>query len=89
MSPRPSVKLGDWINVDGVEAVVSNILPPDDPSGDCEVVFDPSKPTNLYARWTGEKWEFVKSGDYGGYAAKYSRLSQYVSILRMGRHFKR
>jgi len=88
MSPRPNVKPGEWINVGGVDAVVSTILPPGDPSGDCEVVFDPSKPTNLYARWTDGKWEFVKSGDYGGYAARYGRLSQYVSILKMGRRFR-
>jgi hypothetical protein len=82
MAPRPQVNLGDWIRIGSTSAVVSMIRESGDPFGDCEVVFNPSKPTNCDVRWTGEKWEFVESGDYGGYADKYDRLRPYVSILK-------
>ena len=51
--------------------------------GDCEVVFNPSKPTNLNVVWDGDEWRFVESS--GGYADGYSRLTSYVSILKRGR----
>lgn len=56
-----------------------------DSSGDCEVVFDPVKPTNRDIRWREGSWHFVETGDYGGYAENYPRLRQYVQILKSGR----
>jgi hypothetical protein len=85
MADRPSIKLGDWIRVESVDCVVAYLRPPNDAFGDCEVVFNPSKPTNLDVKWTGDSWEFAKGGDYGGYAEKYGRLQPYVAILKSRR----
>jgi hypothetical protein len=85
MAKRPEIKLGDWIKVDNLDAVVSRILPPGDPTGDCEVVFHPVKATVLHVRWTGKAWEIANRGDYGLSAEKHARLTEYVSILKTGR----
>lgn len=85
MAERPTINPGDWITVGGVSCVVANVFALGAPLGDCEVVFNSSKPTNRNASWDGEKWEFAESGDYGGYADKYSRLSTYVQQLKAGR----
>ena len=84
MSERPSIKPGDSIYIGGnnLAAIVAVVRAAGDRHGDCEVVFSPDKPTNRDVRWTGESWEFVPSGDYGGYASKYSRLATYVSLLQ-------
>jgi hypothetical protein len=88
MAPRPAVKPGDRITIGAISAVVATVREPDDAfGGDCEVVFNPSKPTNLDVRWTGEEWQLVESGDYGGYADKYDRLRNYVAILKEGRRW--
>jgi hypothetical protein len=79
------VKLGTWISVEGIDCVVSRLRSRNACAGDCEVVFNPSKPINIDVRWTGGAWEFVKAGDFGGYADKYDRLRQYVAILKGGR----
>jgi len=85
MTDRPSIKPGDWIEVEGVPCVVANLREPDPLFGDCEVVFNPSKPTNRDAKWEGGAWHFVKSGsDFGGYADK-DRLQRYVQILKSGK----
>jgi hypothetical protein len=86
MAPRPNIKPGDWIRIAATDAVISIVRPENDPFGDCEVVFDPSKPTNTDVRWSGDKWEFVKRGDYGGCAEKYDRLRHYVWQLKRGRN---
>jgi hypothetical protein len=86
MMPMPDVKPGDWIEIGLTHAVVTAIRSPQHPMGShCEVVFDASKPTNHDVRWNGNHWEFIKSGDFGGYADKYPRLRQYVSALKRGR----
>jgi hypothetical protein len=85
MAQRPEIALGDWIKVAGLDAVVSMILPPGDPAGDCEVVFHPGMPANLQVRWTGKAWKIANRGDYGGAAEKHARLTEYVSILKAGR----
>lgn len=90
MTTMPNIKPGDWIEVGFIDAVVSVIRPPDHHMGaQCEVVFDASKPTNHDVRWNGSTWEFIKSGDEGGYADKYPRLREYVAILKAGRWAKR
>jgi len=82
MSDRPKINPGEWISVGSTSCVVANIRD----NGDCEVVFNSSKPTNREAQWNGDTWEFVEPGDYGGYADKYHRLSLYVQILKRGRY---
>lgn len=84
MDSRPIISPGDWIRVANRRCVVANVRDTGNPIGDCEVVFNSSKPTNLNASWNGSEWEFVETGDFGGYAEKYSRLSKYVQILRQG-----
>ncbi len=84
MSDRPTVKPGDWITIGQTLAVVAKLRERGSFSGDCEVVFNPQKPTNHDVVWTGENWEFAKRRDFGGYADKYSRLREYVLILKRG-----
>lgn len=83
MAGQPSIKEGDWIRVGSIDCVVSRVWP-STILGDCEVVLNPSKPTNLDAKWTGEHWEFVQGGDYGGDADKHDRLRPYLRILKSG-----
>ena len=85
MSDRPTVKPRGWIRVGSTDCVVANVRGPGQSLGDCEVVFNPDKPTNRDVTWDGDQWNFVESGDYGGYAEKYPRLSEYVQILKRGR----
>ena len=68
------------------DCVVSVVHPPDYSFGDCEVVFNPSKPTNQDVKWTGDAWQFFETGVGGGYADKYDRLKLYVHKLKMGRY---
>ncbi len=86
MNTRPNIQPGDWITIGQTSCVVANVLEPGNPLGDCEVVFNPSKPANLEARWNGEGWEFVKTGEFGGYADRYPRLALYVAKLKRGRY---
>lgn len=81
MSDRPKINPGEWILVGSTHCVVANIHD----NGDCEVVFNSSKPTNCDAHWDGQAWVFIESIDYGGYAEKYSRLNPYIQILKRGR----
>lgn len=85
MAERPKIKPGDWIRVGNRDCVVANVREPGHALGDCEIVFDSSKPTNRDVVWDGNEWKFVKSGDFGGYADNYPRLSEYVRILKHGR----
>jgi hypothetical protein len=86
MADRPDIKPGDWIRVGSIAAVVSSELKKsNDPFGDCEVVYNSSKPTNRRVKWNGSAWQFVENGDYGGYADKSDRLRPYVSILKRRR----
>ena len=85
MADRPETKPGGWILVGNCHCVVANVRAPGHALGDCEVVFDRSKPTNSDVVWNGDEWRFVERGDYGGYADKYPRLRDYVHILKRGR----
>jgi len=84
MTSRPNIKPGDWIQVGNGHCVVCVVREPNHPLGDCEVVLTPSKPANRDVQWLEDKWEFVPSGDFGGYADKYPRLREYVRILKKG-----
>ena len=59
MADRPEIKPGDWIRVGNRDCVVANVRDPGDAFGDCEVVFDPSKPTNHDVVWNGDEWKFA------------------------------
>ena len=83
----PELSPGDWVRVGKLDCVVAQIYSPDNPLGHyCEVVFNPHKPTNHDVVWTGRRLELAKTGDYGGYADNYPRLSRVVSILKRGRY---
>ena len=81
MADRPAVSPMDWVVVGHIRCVVAAVRDAGDPFGDCEVVCNPSKPANRDIRWDGSAWQFVESGDYGGYAEKYERLRPYVNKL--------
>jgi len=78
------VKLGQWIRVGIKDAVVCSIYD----EANIEVVYldDRDRAINEDAVLQNDKWEFKVSGACGGYADKYSRLNEYVSILRIGYH---
>lgn len=83
VADRPSVKLGAWISVQGIDCVVSR-LRSRNVSLDCEVVFNPSEPINVDVRCTREAVEFVKAGDFGGDADKHNRLRSMSVIQKTG-----
>jgi hypothetical protein len=83
MAERPPIRPGDWIIIGRADCVVSRVYPPGDPSGDCEVVHNPAKPSNDDAFWDGEKWQFKPGAS--GYADKYERLNSFVRTLKRGR----
>lgn len=90
MGAKPDVKLGEWITVgsgSGKDAVVCHINTNPE-LGDIEVVYldDRDRAINEDVIWKEDHWEFKYSGPCGGYADKYSRLSDYVSKLRRGRY---
>lgn len=84
MSERPEIRLGQWISIGQIRAVVSKIHEQGQGFGDCEVVFDPRKPTNRDAEWLDGAWQFVDSPDFGGYAEVGDRLRRFVTILKAG-----
>jgi len=79
------VKPGDWIMVgkNGKSAVVCCVY---DDKDEVEVVYlDGGRAINEDVIWKIDHWEFKIEGPCGGYADNYSRLSDYVAILRRGR----
>jgi hypothetical protein len=89
MSDIPKIKPGDWITIGkdrGKDAVVCTVYE-DHTLADIEVVhIDGGRAINEDVVWSEDHWEFKNSGPSGGYADKYSRLKDYVDILRKGRH---
>lgn len=84
------VKPGDWIKIgENLDALVVQIYEKKN-FGDIEVVYLDyrDKAINDDVIWTGEKWEFTHTGASGGYADKYDRLKEFVSILRQGKFSK-
>ncbi|MBX8528522.1 hypothetical protein K5D32_02545 [Pseudomonas cichorii] len=51
------------------------------------VVSHPEKPTNSDVIWGGSAWQFAP-GDFGGYADRNHRLSEFVAKLKRGPHWK-
>ena len=79
MIPK-NLKLKDWIRIGTRDAVVCNI---NEDSNQIEVVYlDRNRAINENAHFINGHWEFVIKGPTGGYADKYPRLTEYVSILR-------
>jgi hypothetical protein len=85
MSNQPVINVGDWIDVEGVPCVVANTRDEGHFFGYCEVVCNPKKPSNRDVKWSNEKWVFDNPNDFGGYADKYQRLNNVVSILKRGK----
>lgn len=83
---HPDINPGDWIQVENVDCVVTTIYKRSDPSTVCEIVCNPQKPANRDVTWDDGEWRFVDSGDFGGYAEKYPRLSQFVRKLKDGKY---
>ena len=85
LKERPAVEPGDWITVcvnPGVNAVVCNVYE----NSDIEVVYlNGRRAINEDVVWLNNCRQFKKQGPSGGYADKYSRLSDYVAQLRKGR----
>jgi hypothetical protein len=92
MTEMPKVSPGEWIWIGEngeVPAVVCKVYERISVAGgNIEVVFldDRNRAINLDVKWTGNNWEFVIQGDYGGYADRYNRLQPYVRILRSGQN---
>lgn len=82
MANLPHIALFDEIYVGSRRCVVSLVREPGHDFGDCEVVFNPDKPTSHDVVWVTDHWEFPKRGDFGGYASHSDRLRPFVRKLR-------
>ncbi|MEN8608368.1 MULTISPECIES: hypothetical protein, partial [Enterobacteriaceae] len=78
---HPEIHVKDWIDVGNRECVVQRLLPPVSPVGVCIVVLNKTKPTTRIAGWKGEKWYFMPSHDFGGYADEYDRKRAARTVL--------
>ena len=80
-----NVKLRNWISVGMNDAVVCHIYKNE--PGKIEVVYldRRNRAINEDVHYKDGKWTFVYDGPNGGYADNYSRLGEFVSILRAGR----
>ena len=84
---RPPVTAGQWITIGKpghTDAVVCAVE-----VDTCEVVYldERNRALNEDVKWVDDHWEFALQGPVAGYADKYDRLRQYVSILRTGRRW--
>ncbi len=81
---KPQITPGQWLTVEGVNCVVCGVF--SDSPWDAEVVFmDNGKATNKDIKWDSGRWSFT--GEAGGYADDYQRLSEFVSKLRRGHQY--
>lgn len=80
-----NVKLKDWITVGVNNAVVYHINEKE--SNKIKVVYldGKNRAINEDVIYKDGEWTFVYDGPNGGYADNYSRLGEFVSILRAGR----
>jgi hypothetical protein len=80
-----NVKLRDWISVGMNNAVLCHIY--ENEPGKIEVVYldRRNRAINEDVHYKVGKWTFVYDGLNGGYADNYSRLGEFVAILRAGR----
>ena len=80
MGEMPGIEPRQWVSVGErgyVNAVVCGVH-----NDHIEVVYldDRNRAINEDVLWSGSYWEFKIEGPCGGYADKYSRLSDYVHI---------
>jgi hypothetical protein len=77
-----NVKLRDWISVGIHDAVVCHVY--ENEPGKIEGVYldRRNRAINEDVYFANGKWAFVDDGPYGGYADNYSRLGEFVSVLR-------
>ena len=83
------VEPGDWVKVSHRDAVVCTVF--EEPvDGDIEVVFldGRNRAINTEAVWRDDSWQFASDGPSDGYADNYTRLRNFVAILRAGNRFK-
>lgn len=87
MSEKPTVAPGDWIAFGNKKSAVICTVYEDASFGDIEVVFLDwrDRAINVDMVWKDGKWKCKTPQPDGGYADKYTRLSQFVSQLRAGR----
>ena len=80
---RPEVKPNDWISVGTRDAVVCQVF-----DSHVEVVYIDHKKQaiNEDVNWADDHWESLHSTG-GGYADKYTRLAEFVGVLRRGRYW--
>lgn len=95
---KPNVQPGDWITIGegknimgvGLGAVVCTVYNDSRIGSDIEVVYlDGSRAINEDVVWKNGYWDFKHQGPGGGYADNYSRLSEFVAILRQGRRWSK
>jgi hypothetical protein len=86
MDKKPEVSPGQWIKIGKRDAVVCNVH-----ADHIEVVYldDRNRAINEDVGWDGSQWTFKRPGPSGGYADKYPRLYEYLSILRRGTYANR
>ena len=79
-------KPGDWITVGNIDAVICTSYP-DNPDR-LEIVYldERDRAINDNILFSNDKWDFEIQGASGGYADRYDRLSEFVSVLRRGRY---
>ena len=78
---HPKIELKGWINVEGSDCLITQIYGGYSLSGACEVVTNPSHPTNRDVGWDGEKWFFSPDPPLVN-AAQTPRLQEYVATLK-------
>lgn len=90
---KPTVKPREWISIGKeyprVDTVVCAVYEKNSPLAcDLEVVYlDCGKAINEDVVWDKDHWKFKNNGPSGGYADNDDRLSEFVQVLRAGRHF--
>ena len=83
MNNKPEVSPSQWIKIGKKHAVVCNVH-----KDHIEVVYldGRNRAINEDVEWDDIQWTFKRPGPSGGYADKYRRLYEYLSILRRGPH---
>jgi hypothetical protein len=82
--------VGQLINVDSEDAVVSMIYP-DQEAAKVEVVYLQNRVKYIFVDvyQENDEWHFVSPAPHGGYADGVPRLRRFVEILRVLHHRKR
>ena len=83
MDKQPEVSPGRWIKIGKTNAVVCSVH-----TDHIEVVYldDRNRAINEDVEWDSSQWTFKRPRPSRGYADKYPRLYEYLTILRRGTH---